>query len=218
MVAFERDGQRRTSAMPRLALSPRVWAIVNHRLFHFALTRVHSRIPRHVLAGLCLVVQRIVRNASGIQIDPLAHIGPGLFFPHEGYIVIGPVRIGRHCTISQGATLGHGEQGADPADLDIPVLRDRVWVGPGAVIAGRIDVGSDAVVGANSVVLRDVPPCGGVLGVPARVISHNGSFTKVHYRDMAQDGERAAALAAAEPAAGRPGQPVGRQPGPGAAS
>ncbi len=199
VVAFERDGQRPAAAVPRLALSPRIWAIVNHRLSHFTATRVRWRIIRGVLTVIGFLVQRLVRNASGIQIDPLAHIGPGLFFPHEGYIVVGAVRIGKNCTISQGVTLGRGEQGDAPENPDIPLVGDRVWIGPGAVIAGRLQIGSDAVIGANSVALRDVPPRGVAFGVPARVISHSGSFAKVHYRDMVHDPARSAALAAAGP-------------------
>ena len=197
VVAFERDGRPRATAWPRLALSPRLWAAVNHRLAHYTLTQVRWRVLRGVLAALCFLGQRLVRNATGIQIDPCAHIGPGLFFPHEGFIVIGPVRIGRHATICQGATLGRGEGEVEPGTRDTPVLGDRVWVGPGAVVAGGLDIGSDAAVGANSVVLRDVPACGVVLGVPARVISYAGSFTKVHYRDSAVDGARSAAMATA---------------------
>ena len=68
-------------------------------------------------------------------------------------------------------------------------------VGPGAVVAGPIRVGSDAAVSANSLVLRDVPERAVVLGVPARVISYEGSFTQIYYRDMAQDPQRRRALA-----------------------
>jgi serine O-acetyltransferase len=102
--------------------------------------------------------------------------------------------MGRNCTISHGVTLGQGLVDDSPADADTPVIGDRVWMGPGAVIAGPILVGSDAAVGANSVVLRDVPPRGVVLGVPARVVSHKGSFAQVYYRGMNDDPERRAAL------------------------
>jgi hypothetical protein len=70
-----------------------------------------------------------------------------------------------------------------------------VWVGPGAVIAGEATVGDDASVGANSLLVRDVPPRGVVLGVPARLVSRQGSFTQIKYRDMDSDDERKAALA-----------------------
>lgn len=201
VVAVERQGHRRASSLARMAFSPRLWAVVNHRVSHYGLTRVRPRALRALFAVLGFVVQRLVRNASGIQIDPLAHIGPGLFFPHEGAIVIGPIRAGRHLTISQGVTVGRAEGDTAPGARDTPDLGDRVWLGPGAVVAGAVDVGSDAVVGANSVVLRDVPACGVVLGVPARLLSHGGSFAKVHYRGMAEDRDRWVAMA-------RAGQPA----------
>jgi serine O-acetyltransferase len=72
-----------------------------------------------------------------------------------------------------------------------------VWVGPGAVITGPIQIGSDASVGANSVLLRDVPPRGVVLGVPARLLSRKGSFTQIYYRGMDHDPERCLARAEA---------------------
>jgi serine O-acetyltransferase len=149
-----------------------------------------------VLGGLSFIGQRLFRVVTGLEIDPQAHLGPGLMIPHDGHIVIGPVRVGRHCTISHRVTIGQGLQGDGPAHDDTPVLGDRVWVGPGAVIAGPIQVGSDASVGANSVVLRDVPPRGVVLGVPARLLSHKGSFTQVYYRGMTDDPDRRLALEA----------------------
>jgi serine O-acetyltransferase len=135
-----------------------------------------------------------------MEIDVHAHIGSGLWIPHGGYIVIGPVRIGRNCGIHQGVTLG-----ARGSDLDgdqfrssIPTLGDRVWVGPGAVIAGGATLGDDVAVGANSLLTRDVPPRGVVLGVPARLISRQGSFAQIVYRDMDSDDERKASLAQLE--------------------
>lgn len=208
VFAIDRDALSRTVSLPRLALSPRVWAVVNYRITHFALTRVRPRLLGRAVAALSLVAQRFIRNVSGIQIATNAHIGPGLLFAHEGCIVIGPVRMGRHCTISHGVTLGRGLLDGDgPSYADTPVIGDRVWVAPGAVIAGRVHIGSDAAVGANSVVLRDVPPRGVVLGVPARLLSRSGSFGQVYYRGAEEDSERAAALREVDGgASARPGR------------
>jgi serine O-acetyltransferase len=195
VFSIDQSALSRMAYLPRLCFSPRVWATVSHRIIHYALTRMRPRIVgRLVGSGFSLIIQRLTRSASGIEIANGAHIGPGLLFPHEGGIVIGPVRMGRYCTVSHGATIGRSTLGvASPSDADVPVLGDRVWVAPGAVVAGGIQVGSDAAVGANSVVLRDVPPRGVVLGVPARLISRQGSFRQVTYRGMEEDPERAAA-------------------------
>jgi serine O-acetyltransferase len=194
VAAAERDGLSRVMARLRVPLSLKVAAVANYRLTHVLLTRVRPRIVGRVLGGLSFIGQRLFSMVTGVEIDPHAHIGPGLMIPHDGHIVIGPARVGRHCTISHSVTLGQGLQGDGPAHDDTPVLGDRVWVGPGAVIAGPIQVGSDASVGANSVLLRDVPPRGVVLGVPARLLSRKGSFTQIYYRGMADDPERVLAL------------------------
>lgn len=190
----ERDGQRPGLARLRVALQLRVWAVANYRITHAALNRTRPRVLGRALGAVSFWGQRVFSALTSIEIDPQAHLGPGLMIPHAGYVVIGPARVGRHCTISQGVTLGQGLIGDGPAQEDTPVLGDRVWVGPGAVIAGGIRVGSDAAVGANSVLLRDVPPRGVVLGIPARVVSHKGSFAQIYYRGMDDDLERRAAL------------------------
>ncbi len=175
-----------------------LWATTAYRLRHYARHR-HA-----ALLGLAaFFVHRLVLALTSIDIDASAHIGPGLWMPHGGYVVIGPVRMGRNCEIFQGVTLGESEStltGRPPepgTPPGVPALGDRVWVGPGAVIAGAVTVGDDASVGANSLVVHDVPPRGVVLGVPARLVSRRGSFGVVTYRGMDRDASRRAALAAA---------------------
>jgi serine O-acetyltransferase len=199
VAAAERDGLSGTLARLRVPLSLKVWAVGNYRLSHWFLNRVRPRALGRVLGGLSFIGQRMLSAVTGLEINPHAHLGPGLMIPHDGFIVIGPVRVGRHCTLSHNVTIGQGLQGDGPAHDDTPVLGDRVWVGPGAVIAGPIKVGSDASVGANSVLLRDVPPRGVVLGVPARLLSHKGSFTQIYYRGMKDDPDRRLALEAPVP-------------------
>lgn len=197
--AIDRDALSRSAYLPRLLLSSRVWITVNHRLIHYALTRIRPRPLGRVVAVGGLVLERFLRIASGIKIDNRAHLGAGLMFAHEGGIVIGPVHVGRNCTIAHGVTLGRGLLDGDgPGYADTPELGDRIWVGPGAVIAGRLTVGSDAAIGANSVVMKDVPPRAVVLGIPARLVSRRGSFLQVTYRGMDGDPERAESLRQAE--------------------
>ena len=191
-------------------ISQGLWATTAYRLNHYVRYHVHSR----PLGALSSVLHDIVAALTGIRIDAQAHIGPGLKIPHGGKIVIGPVRAGRDCDIYQGVTLGGAMSTFDDhASPGAPVLGDRVWVGPGAVIAGRVTVGDDVAVGANSLLVRDVPPRGVVVGVPARLVSRHGSFAQVVYREMDSDDERKAALAA-EPDSG-PGPIRQPQPAPG---
>ena len=178
-----------------------LWATTAYRLRHYAR---HRRTP--LLGPAAFFVHRLVLALTSIDIDAGAHIGPGLWMPHGGYVVIGPVRMGRHCEIFQGVTLGESEstltgrppeRGTPGRPPSVPALGDRVWVGPGAVIAGAVTVGDDASIGANSLVVHDVPPRGVALGVPARLVSRRGSFGVVTYRGMDKDADRQAALAAA---------------------
>lgn len=148
----------RLTSLSVVLQSQGLWATAAYRLKHYVRHRLHSRL----LGVLLLAVQRIVVALTGIDIDPHAHIGPGLLIPHGGYIVIGSVQIGRNCNIHQGVTLGERVSTLEhrTSKPPLPTLGDRVWVGPGAVVAGDVAIGDDASVGANSLVVRDVPPRG----------------------------------------------------------
>jgi serine O-acetyltransferase len=180
-------------------MSQGLWATTAYRLNHYVRYRRHSRLLCVLPSGL----HHILMALTGVHIDPHAHISPGLKFPHGGHIVIGPVRMGANCDIFQGVTLGESDTTLEdrPSRPDVPTLGDRVWVGAGAVIAGGVIVGDDAVVGANSLLVRDIPPRGVALGVPARLVSRRGSFTQIAYRHMDDDNERKVALAAEPEAA-----------------
>lgn len=170
-------------------LSPGLWAVLAYRLTHFALTSVRPRRLGQLLAVPAFGLQRLLHLVTGVEINTRAHIGPGLLLPHRGTIVIGAIRMGRCCNVSQGVTIGRStlEEGGR---IDTPTLGDRVWIGPGAVVTGPLEIGDDATVASNSVPMRDVPPRGVVMGVPARLVSERGSFAQVAYRGMEQDPER----------------------------
>ena len=117
----------------------------------------------------------------GIDISRDAHIGSGLYIGHFGGIVVNAaVVIGDNCNLSQGVTLGQVNRGPKAG---CPTIGNNVYIGPGAKIIGRIHVGDHAAVGANAVVLEDVPPNVAVGGVPARVISETGSEGYVNRTD-----------------------------------
>jgi serine O-acetyltransferase len=94
-------------------------------------------------------------------------LGRGVIIEHQGGIVIhGSCEIGDNCIIRQGVTLGNRSL---ERPFDAPKLGCRVNVGAGAKILGSVRVGDDARIGANAVVLRDVPRGGLAVGVPARI-------------------------------------------------
>lgn len=109
----------------------------------------------------------------GISIPYNTCIGPGLYIGHYGGIVINSeVVVGRDCNINHEVTIGAKYGGKNPG---IPVVGDRVYLGPGCKVIGGIRLGNDVAVGANSVVVDSVQDFGIVAGVPARMISSRGS-------------------------------------------
>ena len=118
---------------------------------------------------------QIARFLTGIEIHPGAKIGDGFFMDHAMGIVIGETaEIGRNVTLYQGVTLG----GIMPAFRSNeqrglkrhPTVEDGVIIGSGAQILGPITIGSNARVGANSVVLKSVPKGMSVVGIPAHEV------------------------------------------------
>lgn len=97
------------------------------------------------------------------------HIGGGLFIQHGFATVIAAERIGRHCFINQQVTIGYKGDRA-------PVLGDNVVVTCGAKVLGGISVGNNVVIGANAVVVKDVPNDVTVVGVPACILKSNKRY------------------------------------------
>jgi serine O-acetyltransferase len=113
------------------------------------------------------------RYKYGIAIPEYTVIGPGLFINRFGGVMInGDVVIGANCNITHGAMLGQSNRGANAGS---PILGDRVFLAAGSKVIGRVVIGDDAVVGANAVVTKDVPPKAVVGGIPAKIISNEGS-------------------------------------------
>jgi serine O-acetyltransferase len=103
----------------------------------------------------------------------LTNIGYGFYIGHFGGIVVnGQSRIGNNVNISHGVTLGQANRGRN---IGYPTVGDYVYIGPGAKIIGNVNIGNHAAIGANSVVTKDVPNNAVVAGVPATIISDQGS-------------------------------------------
>ena len=176
-------------------------AVILYRICHHLLYGVQPNLLTKLAYVAFWLVARVYAIVVGIEIDPNAHIGSGLFINHFGAIIITSAIIGDNCNISQSVTIGKSSKAADweiegTGVVDIPTIGNRVWIGPGAVIAGPITVGDDASVSANSLVTRDIPPGGIAIGVPAQVVSMKGSFRQIKYRGMELDADRSAALLA----------------------
>jgi serine O-acetyltransferase len=177
-----------------IATSPGLWAQVSYRLTHHFLYRLRPRVLGEIISAPAFVMNRLVALMSGIEIESGAHIGSGLFINNFGGIVLGAVTMGENCTINQGVTLGRSSTVAGKALHDLPTIGDRVFIGPRAIVAGPVTLGDDASVAGGSLVTRDVPTCGTAVGVPAKVVSRQGSFREVRYRNMDSDPLRLMAL------------------------
>jgi serine O-acetyltransferase len=126
---------------------------------------------------------RVIHNHTtykyGIWIPLETEIGEGFYIGHFGGIVVHEnARIGNNCNISQGVTIGRANRGKR---VGYPIIGERVYIGPGAKIIGNVRVGNDVAIGANCVVVADVPDHAVVVGVPGRVVSLNGSDGYVNH-------------------------------------
>jgi serine O-acetyltransferase len=144
-----------------LILYPSVHAVMFYRVAHY-LYKKKLFFPARLLS-------QIVRSITGIEIHPGAKIGRGLFIDHGMGVVIGETaEIGNNVTIYHGVTLGG--TGKDKGKRH-PTVGDNVVIGSGAKILGPVYVAAGSKIGANSVVLRDVPSLSTAVGSPARVIA-----------------------------------------------
>jgi serine O-acetyltransferase len=144
-----------------------IWALLVYRFGSWI------RPVRLPLLSFCLKIVYFILNKAteiltGISISSNASIGEGLYIGHFGGIFVHPgARIGRNCSLGQGVTIGTRGLGR----LDAPVIGDNVYIGVGAKVLGKIRVGNNARIGANAVVIDDIPDNATVVGIPARVVT-----------------------------------------------
>ncbi|MDP8264115.1 MAG: serine O-acetyltransferase EpsC [Candidatus Aceula lacicola] len=139
-------------------------AIVFYRIAHMFLKQGIPLLPRFI--------SQLAKFLTGIEIHPGAKIGRGLFIDHGMGVVVGETTIiGKKVTLFQGVTLGG--TGKEMGKRH-PTLGDNIVVGAGAKILGNIKIGSNSYIGANAVVLKEVPSNTTVVGVPGRVTKQDG--------------------------------------------
>ena len=159
-IIFDRDPAAR-NWLEVLLCYPGFHALCLHRLAHWLYRRKINLIPR--------LISHIGRFLSGIEIHPGAQIGEGVFIDHGMGVVIGETAIvGDYTLIYQGVTLGGTGKESGKRH---PTIGNNVVVGAGASVLGNIQIGDRVRVGAGSVVLRDVPSCCTVVGIPSRPVS-----------------------------------------------
>jgi serine O-acetyltransferase len=179
------------SALRTVFLTQGFWASCVHRIFHALTTWLPNGPLRSVAKTLGAFVQKAIEILTGICMPNKTVIGGGVYFPRFGAIILSHGSIGENCTIEQNVTLGIAGRGDDRGH---PTIGNRVFIGAGAMIVGKITVGDDAYIFPGSVVTRPVPSRAVVMGYPARIVSYDGSFDWIVYDGMAEDPERRDAL------------------------
>ena len=158
----ERDPAARTRVEVALCY-PGLHAVWGHRVAN------RLWLTGHPLAAR--VLSTVVRAWTAVDIHPAATIGPGLFIDHALGVVIGETaEVGADVTLYQGVTLGGTSLEGGKRH---PTVGDRVTIGSGAKVLGPVTIGAGSRIGANAVVVRDVPPDSVVVGVPGQVIARS---------------------------------------------
>ncbi len=207
-AAHDRDpAARGVGAGEILASWPGVHALLSHRLAHALDEAGVPILPR--------AIANSARTLTGIEIHPGARIGERFFIDHGMGVVIGETaEIGDDVTLYQGVTLGGTGFATGKRH---PTVQDNVTIGSGARLLGPITVGHGSKIGANSVVIHDVPPNCTVVGNPGHPVRVEGRRPEgpdadwVHLPDPIADAIKVLAqrIAALEAAAG--GRPDGAE-------
>jgi serine O-acetyltransferase len=165
IAARDRDpAARGVSPVEILATWPGIHALLAYRVAHALALAEVPLLPR--------LISLLTRALTGIEIHPAACIGEGLFIDHGTGVVIGETaEIGNDVTLYQGVTLGGTGFATGKRH---PTVQDNVTIGSGAKLLGPITIGHGAKIGANSVVITDVPPNSTVVGNPGHPVRVDG--------------------------------------------
>jgi serine O-acetyltransferase len=156
-----------------LLLEQGLWALLQYRVASAIYRSKLSLAVKQPLLLLMVGWQKVIEILTGIHIPYSAQIGAGFYIGHFGNIILhGDAIIGEECNISQGVTIGISGRGDKKG---VPMIGNRVYIAANAVVTGKITIGDNVVIGACSLVNRDIPPNTTVLGVPAQVVTFRGS-------------------------------------------
>ncbi len=149
---------------------PGVWALISYRIANIIYKKGFKRLARFIMA-----VNQFFTN---MDIHPGANIGENVFIDHGIGVVIGETAVvGNNVTIYQGVTLGGVS--LNPGKRH-PTIEDDVTIGAGAKILGNITIGKESRIGANSVIVKDVPSFSTVVGIPGKVIKRKDYSPLAH--------------------------------------
>lgn len=146
-----------------------IWAIVVYR---FGCWVHDGQIPliSFFLKVFAFLLFKLIEMLTGISIPASARIGKGFYIGHFGGVILhSDVVLGERCSIGPGVVIGTRGLGRE----GVPVIGNNVYIGVGAKILGPVRIGNDVRIGANTVVLSNVPDGATVVGIPARIVEKN---------------------------------------------
>lgn len=146
-----------------IVLSPSLQAVLVYRAQRW--------LKQHHVPLLPALCRQLTLLAAGVSIGDQAEIGPGLLINHGHVVIDGQTCIGPLCSIGPFVTIGLNTGGPDVSFAG-PTIGRFVFIGTGAKLLGAICIGDNARIGANAVVLSDVPADSTAVGVPARILTH----------------------------------------------
>lgn len=149
-------------------------AVAVHRFGNWRMS-IQTKMIRAPITMLYRFLARWVRIRYGIKLDYTVKVGRRLRIWHSGGMILGAKSIGDDVHLRQNTTFGLSRRG-DSADRK-PVIGNRVDIGCGVCILGAVTIGDDSVIGANAVVLSDVPPGSLAVGIPARNLPLKSKFS-----------------------------------------
>lgn len=134
----------------------------------YKLYKLNSNLYKHGLRIIPFLIRAFMRIIFCCDIDPRCKIGEGTCFPHYAMAVMihKDAVIGKNCIILQCVTIG-GRNGYN----ELPKIGDNVLIGCGAKILGPVKIGNNAKIGANAVVISDIPDNATAVGLPAKIVN-----------------------------------------------
>jgi serine O-acetyltransferase len=146
-----------------------LWAIFVYRFGRWTRT-VKIPLVGFLLRFFAFILFKWIEMSTGISIPASAEIGRGFYVGHFGGIVLhSDVKMGENCSIGPGVLIGTRGLG----NKGVPVIGNNVYIGVGAKILGGITIADNVKIGANAVVVRNIPEGATAVGIPAKILTKN---------------------------------------------
>ncbi len=155
------QGEAGVAAKVSQFFHPGTQAVLVHRFGHWA-WKLRVPVVRHVLLAVYFVLRYFVNIWMGVNIPLSAQIGEGLVIHTWNGVYLPACRIGRYAYFQHGVVVAYHCKG----------IGDHVYFGPGAKVIRAVKIGHNVRIGANAVVLEDIPDNCTVAGIPARIVKH----------------------------------------------